>query len=35
MSDFTFLPIGTLLSRQYKIIRHIGAGGGVTFIVNR
>ena len=35
MSDSTFLSIGTLLSRQYKIIRHIGASGGVTFFVNR
>ena len=34
MSNSTFLPIGTLLSRQYKIIRHIGAGGfGKTYLV--
>ena len=34
MSDSTFLPIGTLLSRQYKILQHIGAGGfGKTYLV--
>ena len=34
MSDSTFLPIGTLLSRQYKIVQHIGAGGfGKTYLV--
>ena len=34
MNDSTFLPIGTLLSRQYKILQHIGAGGfGKTYLV--
>ena len=34
MKDSTFLPIGTLLSRQYKILQHIGAGGfGKTYLV--
>ena len=34
MSDSTFLPIGTLLSRQYTILQHIGAGGfGKTYLV--
>ena len=34
MSDTTFLPIGTLLSRQYRILQHIGAGGfGKTYLV--
>ena len=34
MKDSTFLPIGTLLARQYKILQHIGAGGfGKTYLV--
>ena len=34
MSDTTFLPIGTLLARQYTILKHIGAGGfGKTYLV--
>ena len=34
MSDTTFLPIGTLLARQYTILEHIGAGGfGKTYLV--
>ena len=34
MKHSTFLPIGTLLSRQYKILQHIGAGGfGKTYLV--
>ena len=34
MNDSTFLPIGTLLARQYKILQHIGAGGfGKTYLV--
>ena len=34
MSDSSFLPIGTMLSCQYKILRQIGAGGfGKTYLV--
>ena len=34
MSDSSFLPIGTLLSRQYTILQYIGAGGfGKTYLV--
>ena len=33
-NDPTFLPIGTELSMQYKIVRHIGRGGfGKTYLV--
>ena len=34
MSNSSFLPIGTMLSCQYKILRQIGAGGfGKTYLV--
>ena len=34
MSDSSFLPIGSLLVKQYKILQHIGAGGfGKTYLV--